>query len=125
VLRDRSGVTLVEVMVGLVVFTVGVLALMGSWAAMSRSVGRGRHATVAAMIASGRLHWLSRVAGSASPSCSGADWRDGTADAQGATEAWQILDRAGVVRRVQVIVRHRTPTGLATDTVASAVLCLP
>ena len=54
----RFGVTVAEVLVAVVVLTVGVLALVGTWARTSRMIGLGRHSTVAALAASSRIEWL-------------------------------------------------------------------
>lgn len=120
---NRLGLTVAEVLVAVVVLSVGVLAWVGSAALVSRMIGRGRHATVAAMAVAGRVERLRQVAGSTSPPCTSAEWRSDSAAGPGLTESWDILDAEGLVRRLRLIVRHRTPTGLATDTVATAVLC--
>ncbi|CAN5739424.1 hypothetical protein BH24GEM1_BH24GEM1_07200 [soil metagenome] len=119
----KYGFTVAEVLVAVVVLTVGVLALVGSSAHMSRMIGRGRHATVAAMLAASRLERLRLVARSTSPPCASPEWQDGSAVEAGVLQSWEILDPAGVARRLQLIVRYRTPVGLATDTVVTAVLC--
>jgi Tfp pilus assembly protein PilV len=117
------GLTLVEVLVAVVVLAVGVLALVGTSAQMSRMIGRGRQATVAAMLAAGRIERLRGVARSTSPPCTGAEWRSDSAVEAGVSQSWRVLDPAGVARRLQLVVRYRTPTGLATDTIVTAVLC--
>jgi len=122
---DRYGLTVAEALVAVVVLTVGVLALVGSAAQMSRMIGRGRHATVAAMAASARLERLRQIARSTSPPCASVEWRGGSAARGALTESWQLLDATGVVRRLQLIVSHRNAAGLSTDTIVSAVLCEP
>jgi hypothetical protein len=122
---SRYGLTVAEVLVAVVMLTVGVLALVGSSAQMSRMIGRGRQATVAAMVVAGRVERLRRIALSSNPPCTSPEWRSDSAAGVGVTESWHILDPAGLVRRLHVVVRHRTPTGLATDTLATALLCGP
>ena len=119
----KYGFTVAEVLVAVVVLTVGVLALVGSSALMSRMIGRGRHATIAAMLAASRLERLRLVARSTSPPCTAPEWQGGSAVEAGVLQSWEILDPAGVARRLQLIVRYRTPLGPATDTVVTAVLC--
>lgn len=119
------GLTVAETLVAVVVLTVGVLALAGSSALMTRMIGRGRHATTAAMVAAARVEQLRQIAHSTSPPCTSPEWRTDSAAQPGATESWSILDPAGLVRRVQLVVRHRTPAGLATDTIVTALLCAP
>ena len=122
---SRYGLTVAEALVAVVVLTVGVLALVGSSAQVSRMIARGRHATVAAMVAAARVERLRQIARSTSPPCTSSEWRSDSAAQVGVTESWHILDAAGIVRRLQVVVRHRTPTGVATDTVVTAFLCGP
>ncbi len=125
-MRQRaSGITVAEVVVAVVVLTVGLLALVGSFGRMSRMAGAGRHATVAAMTAAGRLAWLHQVAHSSSPPCTGPAWRDDSSTSGGVTEAWRILDAVGTARRVELVVRHQEAARVAADTVVTAVLCRP
>ncbi len=121
----RFGVTVAEVLVAVVVLTVGVLALVGTWARTSRMIGLGRHSTVAALAASSRIEWLRQAALASTPPCSGPGWRNGAAAGAWTSERWDILDTAGAARRVRVVVSHRTPAGPIADTVVSAVWCEP
>jgi Tfp pilus assembly protein PilV len=121
--QDERGFTVAEVVVAVVVLTVGLLALAGSFARVSRMIGAGRHATLAAMAAGGRLAWLHRVAHSTSPPCASPEWRSDSAVSAGVMETWRVLDAAGTARRVELVVRHRTAGGPAADTVITAVLC--
>ncbi len=122
---SRYGLTVAEVLVAVVVLTVGVLALVGSSAQMSRMIGRGRHATVAGMRSAGRLERLRVVARSTSPACTSLEWRSDSATEARVSQNWEILDVAGVARRLRLIVRSRSPLGLATDTIVTAVPCPP
>lgn len=123
--ESRQGLTVIEVLVAVMVLTVGVLALVGSSAQVSRMIGRGRHATLAAMLATGRIERLIAVASSTRPPCTAAEWRSDSAVEAGVSESWHIVDRAGIARRLQLTLRYRTPLGLSTDTVVTAVLCWP
>ena len=67
--HSRRAFTLVEVMVAVILLTVGVLALVGSSAMVSRMIGKGRGATVAAQVATARLEQLRRIAASTAPRC--------------------------------------------------------
>jgi Tfp pilus assembly protein PilE len=121
----KTGFTVAEVVVAVVVFTVGVLALVGAFAAMGRMIGRGSQATVAAAVLAGRIEELHRIAGSTRPPCTAPEWRSGSATEAGVTHDWDVLEPTGVARRVRLVVRHHTPTGTATDTAMTAVLCEP
>jgi hypothetical protein len=88
-------------------------------------VGLGQQATRAGQVAGARLERLRQIALSSTPPCTAADWRSDSGAAGGLSESWEILDGAGPVRRVMIVLRSRRPGGIASDTVSSAVLCLP
>jgi hypothetical protein len=117
--------TIAEVMVAVVVLTVGVLALVGSAALTSRMLGRGRLSTRTGLVAAARIEWLRQVAFSTVPACTGAEWRSDSAGGPGLTESWQIMDPVGLVRRVRIVLRSRHPTGTSSDTVVTGILCGP
>jgi hypothetical protein len=117
------GITIVEALVAIVVLTVGVLALVGSSALVSRMIGRGRAATVAGQVAATRIERLHEIAVSSVPPCTSVAWRSDSAVTAGVSERWQILDPAGAVRRFRVVVESRRPGGRSSDTVVGAVLC--
>ena len=121
----RSGFTIAEAVVALVVLSVGVLALVGSAALTSRMIGLGRHSTLAGQIAAARIERLRQIAFSTVPACTGAEWRSDSAGGPGLTESWQILDPAGLVRRVRIVLRSHHPTGSSSDTVVTGFLCGP
>jgi hypothetical protein len=118
-----QGFTVVEALVAIVILTVGVLALVGTAAQVTRSIGQGRHATLAAAVAAGRVAELRRIARLGTPPCSAAEWRSDSAVESGIPVSWQVLDAAGAARRVQVIVRRRSSRSIIADSVITAVLC--
>jgi prepilin-type N-terminal cleavage/methylation domain-containing protein len=120
---SRGGFTIAEVMVAVVVLSVGILALVGSAALTSRMIGQGRHSTRTGQVAAARIERLRQVAFSTVPACTGAEWRSDSAGGPSLTESWQILDPAGPARRVRVVLRSRHPTGLSIDTVVTGILC--
>jgi hypothetical protein len=120
---SRSGLTIAETVVALVVLSVGVLALVGSAALASRMVGRGRHSTLAGQLAAARIERLHQIAFSTVPPCIGAEWRSDSAGDPGLTESWQILDPAGPARRVRIVLRSRHARGTSSDTVVTGILC--
>jgi hypothetical protein len=121
----RSGLTIAEAVVALVVLSVGVLALVGSAALTSRMVGQGRHSTRAGQVAAARIDRLHQIAFSTVPPCTGTQWRSDSAGGPGLTESWQILDQAGPARRVRVVLRSRHARGTSSDTVVTGILCGP
>lgn len=121
--ESGSGLTIAEVMVAVVVLTVGALALVGSAGLTSRMLGQGRHSTRTGQVAAARIERLRQIAFSTMPACTGAEWRSDSAGGPGLGESWQILDPAGPVRRVRIVLRSRHATGLSSDTVVTGILC--
>ena len=124
--RLAPGFTLVEVMVAIVVLTIGVTALAGSSAMVTRMIGRGRTTTVVAEVAERRLAWMRGLAASTSPPCTSDGLTGGSAMEQGVYEAWRI-DGAGPSRTAAVLVTYALPGGLGsrTDTVVTVLSCAP
>jgi prepilin-type N-terminal cleavage/methylation domain-containing protein len=119
--RDR-GFTLVEVLLALVLLVVGVLALVGSSALVSRMIGQGRQVTLAAQAATGRLEWLRQLARSSSPPCTDPRFGSDDSAASGVNLRWMVPG-AGTVRQVVLAVEYRIPGGMAQDTLLAALLC--
>ena len=119
----RSGFTVAEVVVAVVVLSVGLLALAGSTALAGRMVGLGQQATHVGLVAAARVERLRQIALSTVPACTAAEWRSDSAGGTGLSESWDILDEAGPVRRVMVVLRSLRPDGTSSDTVFTAVLC--
>ena len=124
--RNRRGFTIAEVLVAIVMLTVGVMALVGSSAAVTRMVGRGRNDTVAGQVATARVERLRQIAASTATACTHAQWKtDSTV--QGANgrirERWEIVDAVGNARRVRVIVRYPVARRTKVDTVLTTILC--
>lgn len=118
-----NGFTVAEVLVAVAVLSVGLLALAGSMALAGRMVGLGQHATRVGQTAAARVERLRQVAFSTAPACSAPEWRSDSAGGRGLRESWHILDDAGPVRRVMVVLRSLRPGGTSIDTVLTAVLC--
>ena len=120
--RSESGFTLVEVLVAVVVLGIGITALVGSSAMVTRMVGRGQMETRAAQLASKRLETLRRVANSTSPRCSsGAFAAGGPLTSQGVTESWQLTGTTP--RTVTVTVSYMTARGTHTDVLTTRIWC--
>ena len=121
--NSDSGFTLVEVLVAIVVLAVGVIALAGSTAMVTRMIGRGKVETRVAQRASRRLEALRLSAASTTPRCTTPTFASGGPVASdGLTESW-IVPAAGKVRSVQVTVTYRTARGPRTATVQTRIEC--
>ncbi len=123
--QSRRAFSIIELLVAMVVLTVGILALVGSAGLTSRMIGRGAHATRAGVAAAGRLERLRQIASSTEPACSSAEWRNDSAAGPGLSESWQILDPSGPARLVRIVLRSVHPRGSFSDTVTTGVLCGP
>jgi type IV pilus assembly protein PilV len=121
--RATSGFTLVEVLVAIVILSVGLIALAGSSAMVTRMIGRGKAETHVAQAASQRLEMLRAVAYSTTPRCTAAAFASGgPVSSNGRTESWTV-SAAGRVRTVQVNVTYRTARGPRTSSLQSRIEC--
>lgn len=112
--HDARGFTLVEMLVAIVVLTVGVLGLAGTSALITRQIGGGAVQSRAATIAASRFELLHA-----------SDCRNlasGTATARGITESWTVSNET---RRVRVSTTVTLPTvrGARTQTFQSTIPC--
>src|SRR5215210_1850409 len=109
--HTRAGFTLVEVLVAVVVLGIGILALTGSTAMVTRMIGRGKAETHAAFLASRRVELLRLAAASTAPPCASPSFGGGGPHfTAGFSESWTVAP-AGKVRRVRVVVSYLTVRG--------------
>jgi len=110
---NEKGFTLVELLVAVVILAVGVLALVGSSASVTRMIGSGKHTTNATLVAERRLEALRYQALGSSPLCSAL--ASGTATGTGYSEQWTVSG-AGASRTLTAQVIYQDQPG--TDTLA-------
>lgn len=119
--RGSSGFTVIEVLVAVMVISVGLLALAGSSAAVARMLAGGRQTTLAVEAADRRLEELRRQARAAAPACpvpgSGA-----ATGSDGIDERWDVVAGSGTTL-IRVIVSRHTSHGQVIDTLATAIAC--
>lgn len=126
--RDVAGFTLVEVLVAVVVLSIGVLALVGSSAMVTRMIGRGKGATRAAQTAVRRFETLRQIAMSTATPCTSPALVSGgpvksAASGNTITESWTVV-RNGKLADVTVTVSFPTAQGtIHTDVLRSQILC--
>ena len=121
--RSAAGFTLVEVLVAIVVLGIGIVALVGSSAMVTRMIGRGKVETRAAQAASRRIEILRLAANSTSPRCTAAGFANGgPVTTNGVTESWTVPG-AGKVRSVQVNVTYGTVRGSRTASLLTRIEC--
>jgi prepilin-type N-terminal cleavage/methylation domain-containing protein len=119
----RSGFTLVEALVAVVVVGIGILALMSASASVTRMIGRGKMETRAALAASQRMEVLRSVAGATSPRCANPAFSSGgPVMVGGVAEKWEVAPN-GKVRPVRVTVTYLTVRGLRTASLETRITC--
>lgn len=121
--RSERGFTIAEVLVAVVMLTVGVMALVGSSAMVTRMVGRGRNDTMAGQAATARIEWLRQMAASGASPCSSASWASDSLTNGNIREKWQILDASGFSRRVLLTLRYNVAGRVKVDSVRTTILC--
>jgi prepilin-type N-terminal cleavage/methylation domain-containing protein len=123
VTRNARGFTLVEVLVAVMVLTVGVTALVGSSALVTRMVGRGQTETRAAEAATRRIEGLRLLAYATTPRCTNGGFASGgPSTVNGMRERW-IVPTTGTVRQISDTVTHRTARGTHTDVLTTFIQC--
>ncbi len=113
-MTNRQGFTVVEVLVAVMVLGVGILALVGSSALVTRMIGEGKRATYATQIAQQRMENFRRIAMNTTPQCTALAAATGTATSGRITEQWTITGTAGTR---SITVRAIYPDGRGLDTV--------
>jgi prepilin-type N-terminal cleavage/methylation domain-containing protein len=123
---SERGFTLVEVLIAIVVLGIGVTALVGSSALVTRMVGRGASETKAAEAANVRLESMRLLAYSTTPRCTAGAFANGGPSYSGAAnsirEHW-IVSVAAKVGTITDTVTHRTAKGTHTDIITTRVEC--
>lgn len=121
--RSQRGFTIIEVMIAMVLLTVGVMALASGSAQVSRMIGRGRTDTMVADVLTSRADQLRRIAASTTPPCN-ALANGNAVPVAGITESWTVLGAAGAMSRdVQLIVSYRSARRTHTDTTVITLYC--
>ena len=122
---NQSGFSLVELMVALVVLTIGVLLLAGGSVFVTRDLLRSRQATSAAALAQARFDDLRARAASTSPPCLSAELASSTTPVvvEGVTLSWTV-ERAGALRWIRVIASYPLGAGqVRADTLLGSIGC--
>jgi Tfp pilus assembly protein PilV len=120
---SRSGLTVVEILVAVVVLAVGVIALAAGSALVTRMTGQGKIETRAAQAASRRMEALRLAAGSTSPRCLSPDFASGgPVIGSGITESWAVPG-VGKTRRVRVTVSYLTVRGPRSTGLETVIAC--
>lgn len=124
--HSEAGFTVVEVIIAMMVLTVGLLGLVTTSALVTRMMGRGQRSEAAAVFAMQRMEQLRPAACIAAQRVAGSEplYRGST---QVARNAWTftVLDAKAQSVRVLIHTDYITQAGRArTDTMEAQVSCL-
>jgi prepilin-type N-terminal cleavage/methylation domain-containing protein len=121
--QSRSGFTLIEALIAIVVLGVGVIGLASASASITRMIGRGKMETRAAQTAARRMEALRSAASATSPRCMDPKFATGgPVISAGVTERWQVAS-AGEIRPVRVTVTYLTVGGIRSASLETRVRC--
>jgi len=117
--KGESGFSLIEVMVAMVILTIGVLGLAASSAGITRMTSEGGRSGGSAAVASARFDSLRAT------TCS--SLASGTATTGNYTEAWDVTTSAisGMLREVRLRVTYNHPGGQRTANYETQISCFP
>jgi prepilin-type N-terminal cleavage/methylation domain-containing protein len=124
--QDSRGFTVIEVLVAMVILGVGITALVGSSALVTRQIGRGRILTIATEVANQRLEKLRLLARpyNGAAACARAGFASSTAPdtVRHVIESWTVSG-SGNSRTITVAVTYPRQGGTSTDMLSTIVGC--
>ncbi len=120
--HDRRGFTLIELMLSLMLFTVGILSLGATSAVVVRVMGGAREQTLVATMAQSRFEQLRAL------DCSASQLAGGSASTRGIAEKWTVTtpSSANTAARYRLLtdsVTYRTARGVTVKVYSSERLC--
>ena len=120
---SRSGFTIVEVLIAIVMLSVGVLALASSSGSITRMMHYGRMKTDATAIGQSVLDSLRYRAQATTPKCTNVvTGNQASSPKAGFTTTWTVTT-SGNSRNVMVAVRYWVGTRLRADTLRTSLYC--
>ncbi|HEV7364934.1 MAG TPA: prepilin-type N-terminal cleavage/methylation domain-containing protein [Gemmatimonadales bacterium] len=122
-MSKREGFTIIEVIIAIVVFGVGVLALASSSGVITRMVNRGEDAEIGTGFGAERLERL-RMTGCASQAAGGPDTLKRGGGGWYAINTWSFVDAGNNTWRISVNSRYKTERGRdRTETLGTSISC--
>jgi prepilin-type N-terminal cleavage/methylation domain-containing protein len=119
--QSERGFTLVEVLVAVVILSIGLLAVAAGSALVFRMLGQGKRTTRVSAVMVQQMETLRRQANSTNPRCT--SLANGTATPlPGYTTTW-TLTTVGNTRQVRLIVQYPTTGGNDVDTLRGILEC--
>ena len=114
-MKNHNGFTIIEVLVAMLVLTVGILAMATTAALVTRMIGQGQRYSEVSAVASQRFEMLR------SRSC--ASLSNGSATQGAFVLSWTVDSVGARARSVRVIVVSPTTRGTRADTFATTIPC--
>jgi len=122
---NRSGFTIIEVIIAIIMLSVGVLALASSSGTITRMISYGQARTDASALAQSVLDSLRYKANNTTPKCTAVP--NGTTvtgtSRRGFTSITDVTTTADL-RNIVVTVYYRVGTTAKSETVTSSIFCL-
>jgi len=119
----RSGFTIIEVMIAIIMLTIGVLALASSSGSISRMMYFAQAKTDAAALAQSVLDSMRYSANATSPKCTNLVSGTVTGAHKRGFTASTVVTTSGDVRDIVVTVNYRVGPQAKTDAVSSSIYC--
>ena len=122
-ISSKQGFTLAEVLVAVMILSVGLLAIAASSGTVYRMLGHGKLSTEVAHIASTRMELLRREANRTTPRCTSAGFASGVDTPEtNVIETWTVTG-TGLSRDVIVVITTPAGHGPANDSIFSSLDC--
>ena len=122
---NRSGFTIVELLISITVLSVGLLALGGGIGKVTQTLQGSRISTEAVQVATRRMDRLRAASRSTPAPCTSSTFASSAAPvtSAGITQWWDVQP-SGSIRRVRVMVSYPLSRGKTkTDTLATNISC--
>lgn len=120
---DERGFSIVEILVAIIILTIGLLALAQSSGAVTTMIGRGKQDTQAAAAAQQVLERLRQEAAATTPKCTSLASGSQSGPQPGMTVTWTVSG-ANDSRTVEVTVTYRVGRGSRTETIRNVLGCV-
>jgi prepilin-type N-terminal cleavage/methylation domain-containing protein len=123
--HSRAGFTIIEVLIAIIMLSIGVLALASSSGTITRMMDDGRAKTDVAAVAQTVLDSLRFAAyGSSWPACSTPSNGSSTNSPRtGFATSWAVTGDPTSQLNLKVVVAYRTGRGTRTDSVMTTIYC--
>jgi type II secretory pathway pseudopilin PulG len=120
-MRREEGFTIVEIVVAILILTVGLMAVAGTSALVTRMIARGQRSATAAIFAGQRLEQLRGTACAVRVAGSDTLYRAG---AWAAINTWSFTDAGNSTWRIVLTSKHQAALGKTRlDTLVTEISC--